>query len=235
MTLILTFSFFEKEWLLSSNCLFVYVSNLFSFVLYVGGVVGEQLRAWTFWRRLTMVKMRGGWRRRGRRLAGTWSKSCSSFFRSSLRYSLTSYSIMVSLGMGKVTARLTLSLSGGKLQVLTDSQLYVSGMNVRNSAGNVLELNYALIAGATHFLQLLRSMEKEDEEVGRLSDQIRAHFLPLMTAPVHSATGPSWTPTMRPHSNYFHKTNYFLIKNRKKSSKKKKMSRKTNPCNATDL
>ncbi|XP_057377645.1 protein C10-like [Daphnia carinata] len=40
--------------------------------------------------------------------------------------------------------------------------------------------------GAAQFLQLVRSLEKEDGEVSRLSDQLRAHFLPPMTAPIHS-------------------------------------------------
>jgi len=40
--------------------------------------------------------------------------------------------------------------------------------------------------GAAQFLQLIRSLEKEDEEVGQLGDQVRAYFLPFMTAPVPS-------------------------------------------------
>lgn len=54
---------------------------------------------------------------------------------------------------------------------------------------------FVVAAGAAQFLQLVRSLEKEDEEVGRLSDQLRAHFLPPMTAPIHSI------PTSTPQCN----------------------------------
>jgi hypothetical protein len=43
--------------------------------------------------------------------------------------------------------------------------------------------------GAAQFLQLLRSLEKEDVsgQISALSDQVRAYFLPPMTPPIHSS------------------------------------------------
>jgi hypothetical protein len=43
--------------------------------------------------------------------------------------------------------------------------------------------------GAAQFLQLLRSLEKEDVsgQICALSDQVRAYFLPPMTPPIHSS------------------------------------------------
>lgn len=56
-----------------------------------------------------------------------------------------------------------------------------------------------LISGAAQFLQLLRSLEKEEGdsngELIRLSDQIRSNFLPPMTAPIHSLVNPTTAPS----------------------------------------
>jgi len=48
---------------------------------------------------------------------------------------------------------------------------------------------------------LLRSLEKEEGDGGgdlsRLSDQIRSHFLPPMTAPIHSVSAAPSNDTAR--------------------------------------
>jgi len=49
-----------------------------------------------------------------------------------------------------------------------------------------IDIHFFKFSGAAQFLQLIRSLEKEDEEVGQLGDQVRAYFLPFMTAPVPS-------------------------------------------------
>jgi len=57
-----------------------------------------------------------------------------------------------------------------------------------------------MVAGAAQFLQLLRSLEKEDVtgQVSTLSDQVRSHFLPAMTAPIHSHCSGSASATASP-------------------------------------